>query len=83
MLFLIYQLNERVEMSKIDTQEMQVVVKMDYSAYITAVCGLDFYLERVQRLLASDPDPSDGFWANRIVEIEKALAEMKKNWKIA
>ena len=83
MLFLIYQLNERVEMSKIDTQEMQVVVKMDYSAYITAVVGLDFYLERVQGLLAQDPDPSDGFWASRIAEVEKSIEQIKKNWKIA
>jgi len=70
-------------MSKIDTQEMQVVVKMDYSAYITALCGLDFYLERVQKLLASDPDPSDGFWAGRIVDIEKAKAEMQNNWRVS
>jgi hypothetical protein len=70
-------------MSKIDTQEMQVVVKMDYSAYITAVVGLDFYLERVQGLLAQDPDPSDGFWAGRIAEVEKSIEQIKKNWKIA
>jgi len=62
-------------MSNLDTIEVEV--QMDYSAFITALVLISDGIEILKKNLENDPRSSDGYWAGRIAEAERALASMK------
>lgn len=62
-------------MSNLDTIEVEI--QMDYSAFITALVVMTDGIEILKKNLETDPNPSDGYWAGRIAEAERAIASMK------